>query len=53
MDETGAHETGAMKQLGVLVVDDDLEVCEYLQSFLSGEGYAVNTLCDPAKVIQE
>lgn len=41
-----------MQQLNVLVVDDDLEVCEYLEAFLAGEGYMVRTLCDPTRVIQ-
>jgi len=41
-----------MKQLRVLVVDDDLEVCEFLRAFLLDEGYLVDTLCDPARAIQ-
>jgi len=40
-----------MQQLSVLVVDDDREVCEFVETFLVGEGYRVDTLCDPTLVI--
>ena len=35
--------------LSILVVDDDPDVCEYLQDFLSSEGYSVTVLNDPTK----
>ncbi len=37
--------------LSVLVVDDDLDVREYLQDFLQAEGYRVETLGDPCAAI--
>jgi DNA-binding NtrC family response regulator len=40
-----------MKQLSVLVVDDDFEVCEFLREFLLQEGYLVHTLCDPTRAV--
>ncbi len=40
-----------MPPLSILVVDDDLDVCEYLKDFLSGEGFAVEVVSDPTKVI--
>ena len=30
-----------MSQLNILVVDDDKDVCEYLQDFLASDGYGV------------
>jgi DNA-binding NtrC family response regulator len=42
-----------MKQLNLLVVDDDLDVCEFLQAFLEGEGYNVRTLSDPTRAVEE
>ncbi len=40
-----------MKQLNVLVVDDDLEVCEFLEAFLVEDGYQVRTVNDPTQAI--
>ena len=42
-----------MPQLSVLVVDDDLDVREYLRDFLASEGYGVNTVEDPTSVVEE
>lgn len=36
-----------MGQLNILVVDDDQDVCEYLEDFLTTEGYAVCCVNDP------
>jgi len=40
-------------QLSILVVDDDQDVCEYLEDFLGHEGYRVVTLNDPARAMEE
>ncbi len=40
-----------MPQLNILVVDDDPDVCEYLQDFLSSEGYAVSIINDPTDTL--
>lgn len=40
-----------MPALNVLVVDDDKDVCEYLQDFLVNEGYNTETISEPLKVI--
>lgn len=40
-----------MPQLSILVVDDDQDVCEYLEDFLSHEGYHVTTLTDPTLTV--
>lgn len=41
-----------MPQLNILVVDDDTDVCEYLQDFLSSEGYAVTVINDPTQTLE-
>lgn len=39
-------------QLNILVVDDDVDVCEYLQDFLTSEGYLVTVVNDPTQAIE-
>jgi DNA-binding NtrC family response regulator len=39
-------------KLSVLVVDDDQDIREYLQDFLSAEGYEVTTLADPTLAVE-
>jgi DNA-binding NtrC family response regulator len=39
-------------QLNILVVDDDTDVCEYLQDFLTSEGYAVTVINDPTQTLE-
>jgi DNA-binding NtrC family response regulator len=39
--------------LNILVVDDDGDVCEYLEDFLSHEGYQVRSLTDPTQAIED
>jgi DNA-binding NtrC family response regulator len=39
--------------LNILVIDDDRDVCEYLEDFLSHEGYNVTSLTDPSKAVDE
>ncbi|ACY17646.1 response regulator [Haliangium ochraceum] len=41
-----------MQQLSILVVDDDKDVCEYLQDFLSSEGYRVSIVNDPTNALE-
>jgi DNA-binding NtrC family response regulator len=40
-------------QLNILVVDDDRDVCEYLEDFLTHEGYHVTSLTDPTRAVTE
>lgn len=42
-----------MAQLNILVVDDDRDVCEYLEDFLTHEGYHVKSLTDPTRAVDE
>ncbi len=39
-------------RMRILVVDDDRDVCEFMQTFLSSEGYLVETLSDPQAVVE-
>lgn len=41
-----------MAQLNILVVDDDTDVCEYLEDFLSSEGYVVKVVNDPTHALE-
>jgi DNA-binding NtrC family response regulator len=38
-------------QLNILVVDDDKDVCEYLEDFLTSDGYAVSCVNDPTNAL--
>jgi DNA-binding NtrC family response regulator len=40
-----------VSQLNILVVDDDKDVCEYLQDFLTSDGYAVSCVNDPTQAL--
>jgi DNA-binding NtrC family response regulator len=37
----------------VLVVDDDREICDYMETFLNKDGLEVKTMSDPEKVADE
>jgi DNA-binding NtrC family response regulator len=41
-----------VSQLNILVVDDDPDVCEYLQDFLTSEGFAVTIVNDPTRALE-
>jgi two-component system OmpR family response regulator len=43
----------AVAPMRVLVVDDDREICDYMETFLSKDGLEVKTLSDPEKVSDE
>jgi len=38
-----------LKKVRILIVDDDPDVCEYLQKFLSKDGYDVTTVANPPR----
>jgi DNA-binding NtrC family response regulator len=40
-----------LSQLSILVVDDDKDVCEYLDDFLAQDGYRVVTVNDPTQAV--
>ncbi len=37
--------------INIVVVDDDKDVCEYLQDFLTADGYAVTCVNDPTQAL--
>ena len=39
-------------QLSLLVVDDDVDVCTYLEELLSRDGFGVQTVHDPAEAVE-
>ena len=41
-----------MSQLNILVVDDDKDVCEYLEDFLTSDGYGVTVVNDPTQALE-
>jgi len=52
VDVSGAEtQVHSVAELSILVVDDDPDVCEYLQDFLTSEGYAVTVLDDATLVL--
>jgi len=40
-------------KMNILIVDDDKEICEYMETFLFSDGYQVKTLTDPRQVVSE
>jgi DNA-binding NtrC family response regulator len=41
----------ATSPLTILIVDDDKDVCEYLQDFLTADGYSVSIVNDPTQAL--
>lgn len=37
----------------ILIVDDERHICEYMQTLLEGDGYAVKTMSDPTTIEEE
>ncbi len=40
-------------KIRVLVIDDDEDICAYLQTFLTREGYRITTVCRPEEALPE
>jgi DNA-binding NtrC family response regulator len=45
--------TDNVPQLSILVIDDDRDICEYLQDFLTSEGYGVKVVNDSTVALDE
>src|SRR5205823_3247690 len=41
-----------VSHLNILVVDDDKDVCEYLEDFLTSDGYTVSCVNDPTEALE-
>ncbi|HEY0476293.1 MAG TPA: response regulator [Kofleriaceae bacterium] len=48
----GAVPLRTASKLSVLVIDDEQDIREYLQDFLSAEGFEVTTLADPTAAVE-
>src|SRR3982750_382186 len=46
-------ETMQLPAVKILIVDDDRAICEYMQTLLERDGYAVKTLSDPTTIDDE
>jgi two-component system, OmpR family, response regulator len=42
-----------VSQIGILIVDDDKEICDYMETFLARDGFIVKTLVSPFKAVDE
>ncbi|MCP4605760.1 MAG: response regulator [Proteobacteria bacterium] len=40
-------------QVGILIVDDDKEICDYMETFLTRDGFYVKTLTVPMDALEE
>jgi len=42
-----------LSQVGILIVDDDKEICDYMETFLTRDGYQVKALTNPHEAVEE
>merc|ERR1712146_170303 len=49
----GTQMAKAPQPLKVLVVDDDQEICDFMETFLTKDGFEMKTLSDPAEAPDE
>ncbi|MDJ0762565.1 MAG: response regulator [Myxococcota bacterium] len=40
-------------QVGILIIDDDKEICDYMETFLTRDGFFVKTLTAPQDALEE
>ncbi|MDD5306266.1 MAG: response regulator [Deltaproteobacteria bacterium] len=45
--------TNLTSQIGILIVDDDREICEYMETFLTRDGYMVKAVNVPEDALEE
>ncbi len=45
--------TSPTSQVGILIVDDDKEICDYMETFLTRDGFFVKTLTVPQDALEE
>ena len=38
-----------VKETSIVVIDDEVEICSFLEDLLAAEGYTVYTACDPVE----
>jgi DNA-binding NtrC family response regulator len=49
--ESDATEQSTGTSVNIVVIDDDKDVCEYLQDFLTSDGYSVTCVNDPTQAL--
>ena len=42
-----------ISQVGILIVDDDQEICDYMETFLTRDGFFVKTITVPQDALEE
>ncbi len=42
-----------VSQIGILIIDDDKEICDYMETFLAKDGFAVKALTTPQNAVEE
>jgi DNA-binding NtrC family response regulator len=42
-----------LSQVGILIIDDDKEICDYMETFLTRDGFQVKTLTNPQDALEE
>lgn len=45
--------TNPTSQVGILIVDDDKEICDYMETFLTRDGFVVKTLTAAQEALEE
>ncbi|MBN2525040.1 MAG: response regulator [Deltaproteobacteria bacterium] len=42
-----------VSQIGILIIDDDKEICDYMETFLARDGFLVKALTSPQDAVEE
>ncbi|MBN2716139.1 MAG: response regulator [Deltaproteobacteria bacterium] len=42
-----------VSQIGILIIDDDKEICDYMETFLARDGFLVKALTAPQDAVEE
>ena len=50
--EAAAEQSSTGSSVNIIVIDDDKDVCEYLQDFLTSDGYSVTCVNDPTTALE-
>ncbi|MCK9523279.1 MAG: response regulator [Proteobacteria bacterium] len=43
----------ALSQIGILIIDDDTEICDYMETFLTQDGFQVKAINNPQLALDE
>lgn len=42
-----------VSQIGILIIDDDREICDYMETFLARDGFLVKSITSPLDAVEE